>query len=289
MIRRAALLFAVASSTAVLAQVPPASIGSRYVPAPWWMQEPVIASIGEVRTELPANRAGFSAQFQAIERTAAAATTAAARKVRDIDAAIRALGADNARLETTFSTRPLYEQYRDKEGNILENQRSDQIERYEVTAYLRVEVRDLGFLERVYSAVQNARPTSTSSVNFRLEPDNEVKSWLANEAVKDAARRARQATAAAGATLGAVKVIDPTVRACETDVLAGWPSYGGSGSPPTDVQYLASRAPSAAPPPPPPPAPMMARGGAADESVQITLQPPRQWLNARACVVYGVR
>jgi hypothetical protein len=287
LLRTATLLLAVSVSAAALAQVPPAQIGARHVPAPWWMLEPVIASIGEVRTELTANRAQFGAQFQSVERTAAEATAAAARKVRDIDAAIRALGADKARLETTFATRPLYEQYRDKDGRILENQRPDQVERYEVSANLRIEVRDLAVLERVYSAVQDARPTSTSAVSFRLEPDNEAKTWLFTEAVKDAARRARLAASAAGAQLGGVKVIDPTGRACETDVLAGWPSYGG-GTLPTDVDYAAR--PAMAPPaPPPPPAPARARGGAVDESVQITLQPPRQWLNADACVVYGLR
>ncbi len=290
MLRSLAAALVLSASAAAVAQVPPAQLGARYVPAPWWMQEPVIASIGEVRTELVANRAQLTAQFQSVERTAAEATAAAARKVRDIDAAIRALGADKARLETTFATRPLYEQYRDKDGRILENQRSDQVERYEVSATLRIEVRDLAVLERVYTAVQDARPTSTSAVSFRLEPDNEAKSWLFTEAVKDAARRARLAAAAAGAQLGGVKLIDPTGRACETDVLAGWPSYGG-GTLPTDVDYAAR--PAMAPPPPPPPpaivATARARGGSAEDSIQTTLQPPRQWLGADACVVYGLR
>ena len=294
MLRSLAAALVLSASAAAVAQVPPAQLGARYVPAPWWMQEPVIASIGEVRTELVANRAHFTAQFQSVERTAAEATAAAARKVRDIDAALRALGADKARLETTFVTRPLYEQYRDKDGRILENERSDQVERYEVTANLRIEVRDLTVLERVYSAVQNARPTSTSAVSFRLEPDNEAKTWLFTEAVKDAARRAGLAAAAAGAQLGAVKVIDPTGRACQTDVLAGWPSYGGGGLA-TDVEYSRRPAAMAPAPPPPPPAPDVVvtgsrlRGSGTDDSVQITLQPPRQWLNADACVVYGLR
>ena len=295
LLRTAPLMLAAAASAA-LAQVPPAQIGTRYVPAPWWMQEPVIASIGEVRTELVANRASFSAEFVSVERNAADANTAAARKVRAIDAALRAIGADKARLETTFETEPLYEQYRDKEGRLVDNERSDRIERYQVTASLRVDVRDLSVLERVYSAVQNARPTSTSGVNFRLEPSNEAKTWLFSEAVKDAATRARLAASAAGAQVGPVKLIDPTGRACRTDVLAGWPSYGGSstggrtdvaysGTPTEEIMVTGMRR-AAAPPPPPPPPPS---GSGTDDSVQITLQPPHQWLTADACVVYGLR
>ncbi|NEX92233.1 SIMPL domain-containing protein [Caulobacter sp. 17J65-9] len=277
---------ALAAWSIAAAQTPPAQLGARYVPAPWWMQEPVIASIGLVRTELPANRAAFTAQFQAVERTSAAAQQAAAAKVREIDSVLRAYGADKVRIETTLSTRPLYEQYRDKDGNILENQRADKIDRYEVSATVRIDVRDMAVLERAYAAVQAAQPTAVGPVGFRLEPDNEVRTWLSKEAVKDAARRANLAADAAGSKLGRVKVIDPTGRACQTDVLAGWPSYGSGGAP-VDVSYDAAMAPSP-PPPPPPPAPMAARGGGQGEPMQFTLQPPRQWLQEEACVVYGL-
>ncbi|MGC8001088.1 SIMPL domain-containing protein, partial [Salmonella enterica] len=81
--------------------------------------------------------------------------------------------------------------------NILENQRADKIERYEVSASVRIEVRDTAVLEQVYATVLAAKPTSTGQVSFRLEPTNATKTWLAAEAGKDAARRARQATEAA--------------------------------------------------------------------------------------------
>jgi uncharacterized protein YggE len=213
------------AGSAATAQTPPAEIGTRNVPAPWWMRDPVIASPGAVRVELPANRARFSAQFSAVERDAAAATAAAARKIADLDAALRATGADRVRITTTFATRPLYDQYRDKNGNLVDNQRADKIDRYEVSASLDIEVRDIAALEGAYNAVVNARPTSVGAISFALEPDNKVRAALASEAVRDAARRARAAAEASGARLGAVKIIDPTARVCRTDVLAGWPSY----------------------------------------------------------------
>jgi uncharacterized protein len=276
-------------ATGATAQTPPAELGARYVPAPWWMREPVIASVGMVRVELPANRARFSAQFSAVERDAAAATAAAARKVAELDAALRATGADRVRLTTTFATRPLYEQYRDKEGRLVDNERADQIDRYEVTAALDIEVRDIAALEGAYNAVVAARPTSVGTVRFTLEPDNKVKSALANEAVRDAARRARAAVEASGARLGAVKIVDPTARVCRTDVLAGWPSYVG-GTRPTDVDA----ADMGVPPPPPPPAPAMeaiAVTGSRRQATatgRVTLQPPVQALQDEACVVFAL-
>jgi uncharacterized protein YggE len=286
---RAFLAASLLLASAAAAQTPPAELGARYVPAPWWMREPVIASIGMVRVELPANRARFSAQFSAVERDAAAATAAASRKVAELDAALRAAGADRVRLTTTFATRPLYEQYRDKEGNLVENERADKIDRYEVTAALEVEVRETAALEGAYNAVVAARPTSVGTVNFTLEPDNKVKSALANEAVRDAARRARAAVEASGARLGAVKIVDPTARVCRTDVLAGWPSYVG-GTRPTDVDA----ADMGVPPPPPPPAPAVeaitvtGTKCAGPAAARVTLQPPVQALQDEACVVFAL-
>ncbi len=269
-----------------LAQIPPAELGARYVPAPWWMRDPVIASLGSVEVELPANRASFTAQFSAVDRDAPTATTAAARKIADLDATLRAIGADRVRLTTTFGTRPLYDQYRDKDGNLIDNQRADKIDRYEVSASLTIEVREIAALEGAYNAVLAAKPTSVGGVSFSLVPDNKVKSALASEAIRDATRRAQEAVAASGARLGPVKIIDPSARVCQTDVLAGWPSYVGAPSP-TEIDARSLRAerlqnvPIAISPAPPP------SGGRAFIP-QVTLQPPLQSLRQEACVIFGL-
>lgn len=284
----AVLVAATALPTVALAQTPPATIGERYIPAPWWMREPVIASIGQVRTQVAANRASFSASFQSIDRTAADASRKAAEQIRALSQALAAYGVDVVRVETTLSTRPLYDQYRDENGVLRDNARSDQIERYQADATVSLTVRDTRVLERVYATVVASQPTSIGQVGFNLEPDNAVKTWLQGEAVKDAARRAREAASNAGATLGEVKVIDPTGRACETDVLAGWPAYG-SGALATDVDFEPAFAP---PPPPSPVAPPPAGRGAPTEqqieAARLTLQPPLRELTDQACVVYAL-
>ena len=286
-----ALLLAALIAVPAFAQTPPASIGQPYIPAPWWMKDPVIASMGSVRTEVPANRARFAARFSAVEKTAAAATTAATAKARELDAALAALGKDRVRLTTSLSTRPLYDQYRQKDGTIVENQRADQIEAYEVTAVLAMEVRDTDVLERAYRLAVAARPSAIDTPSFSLEADNAIKAWLYEAAIKDAARRARLATAAAGSRLGMVKVIDPSGGVCQTQVLAGWPSYAGE-SPATDVQApesmsrYADAAPAMMASAPPPPAPPGLEKLAGD--VQVTMQPPLYALAGQACVIYGL-
>ena len=289
----AALLLSTVAAPA-LAQTPPATICQQYVPAPWWMRDPVIASIGYVRVELQANRAGFNATFQVVDRSVAEASRRAADQVRALSQTLAAYGVDTVRVETSLTTQPLSDQYRDENGFRRDNTRADRIERYQAMATVSLNVRNVAQLERIYATVVASQPNSISPVYFNLEPDNVAKSNLAREAVRDAANRARAAAENAGATLGSVRVIDPTGRACQTDVLAGWPSYGsGVGQATTvdsDIVVTGSRMSAMAPPPPPPPP---APGGAAPSEAQIeaarlALQPPLHTLTDQACVVYGL-
>lgn len=282
-------------ATPVLAQTPPATIGDRYIPAPWWMRDPVIASVGQVRVEIQANRAFVSASFQSVDRSVAEASRAAADQVRALSQALSAYGADKVRVETSVTTRPLYDQYRDENGVMRDNTRADRVARYQADASVNVTVRDVALIERVYATIVASRPTSIGQVNFNLEPENSWKANLQAEAMKDARRRAEAAATNAGATLGRVKIIDPLGRVCQTDVLAGWPSYAAGGGQETTVDEVVvtgsriSYPPPAAPPPPPPPAP----GGGAPSEAQIeaarlALQPPLQTLTDSACVIYGL-
>jgi hypothetical protein len=131
-------------------------------------------------------------------------------------------------------------------------------------------------------------------VFFRLEPDNDTNTELFKAATADAARRAKLATEATGAHLGRVMLIDPTSRACETDVLgAGAPrGYGEDAGGVQEVVVTGSRraqfapSPAMAPPPPPPPPP--APGEEVAPGDILPLQPPLQTLQRKVCVVYGL-
>ena len=262
-------------------------------PAPWWMDKPIIASTGSVWTEVQANRATTGASYEAIDRELADAQRAAAEKVRAVSQSLAAYGADKVRVESSVRIQPLYEQYRDRQGEVNTNTRADKVERYQVNAVINVEIRDVRLAERVYATLLAAKPSSTRQVSFRLEPDNETRTQMFKLAVADARRRALLATEAAGARLGAVRLIDPTGRACETDVLVAGAerSYGITVTgqrvvPPLPVPPVADAPPPPPPPPPPPSAGLEASAGAL--TVALPLQPPLQRLEARACVVYSL-
>lgn len=285
----------ITGSAAAQTAVPSAS---PYDKAPWWMKESVITQTGYVFTEIPANRANFSATFLTVADTAEKAQGLAIAQTKGLNQALDKLGKDKVRISTSFSMRALYEQYRDKNGNRIEDQRGDKIEKYQVSLNLSVEVRDTAQLEKAYALVLAAAPTSSTPINFSLQPDNETNTWLYTEATRDAHARAMQSASAAGGKLGGIKVIDPTGRACETDILArapdgGWDPTTANYAPPVVQARMSPQYEMAAAPPP---APMMAglALGSAEYLEAKALQnpfiqtPPLQRLEAKSCVVYGL-
>ncbi len=291
-----AVIAAVLSALPAGAQVskaPAPVAASPYDKAPWWMRESVITQTGFVFTEVPANRANFSADFLTTDDTADKAQAKAIAQTKALMQALAKLGKDAVRVNTSFAMRTLYEQYRDKNGNRIEDQRGDKINGYQVTLSLSVEVRDTSVLEKAYALVLAASPTSSTPVNFSLQPDNATNTWLYSEAVKDARVRATQSAEAAGGHLGAIKVIDPTGRACETDILARGADNGYDDTQAQEVVVSGRRAAMdyAAPPPP---APAM-YANASPEALEAKAlanpfiqTPPLQRLEAKACVVYGL-
>jgi hypothetical protein len=139
-----------------------------------------------------------------------------------------------------------------------------------------------------------ANPTSATEISFYLQPTNEQNTWLYNEAIKDARKRAGDAAVSAGAALLDVKVIDPTGRVCNTDILGRDQSYENDGYQANEVTVSGARkvAYADAAPPPPPSAPAV---GTAEYLEYQALKnpfiqnPPLQRIESKACVVYGLK
>ncbi len=263
---------------------------SAYDKAPWWMNSSVITQTGFVYAETPANRAHFTADFQTAGDTVDKAQTKAIDRTRALNQALDKLGKDAVRVTTSFSMRALYEEYRDKDGNRIEDRRADKINGYEVSLNLSLEVRDVDVLEKAYALVLAASPSSTGSVYFSLQPSNEQNTWMYTEAVKDAHARALAAAEAAGGHLGAVKLVDPTGRACETDILARGAANTNDNAEGTEVVVTGVRAQMRAAPPPPPALEATDVGALEDRALKnpFIQTPPLQRIEAKACVVYGL-
>ena len=193
---------------------------SRYDSAPWWSDSHVIAQTGTAFVELPANRADMSATFRGVGKTVAAAQADAVSQAQGLVAAMAKYDAKQAGVTTALEMRALYEQYRDSDGNKVDDQRGDKINGYEVSLTLSVDVRDMSLLEKIFAQLQAAAPTSATDIAFRLQPDNPTITQVSGDAIRDARNRALAAADATGAQLGAIRLVDPTGRACHSDMLA---------------------------------------------------------------------
>lgn len=288
-----AALFALAAPHVAAQTAPavPAPLARVYEPAPWWMDKPVIASVGYVTAETPANRATLSATYDAVDRDLVTATRAAIQKAKAITGALQAFGPEKVRISSSVNVTPLYEQYRDKQGNRVDNERADKIDSYQVSVTFSVEVRDMRVVEPAYAILVSGKPSRTSPVEFNLEPGDALRTQMFKLAVEDARRRADLAAVAAGTKVGPVRLIDPTGRACEVDVLV----IGGPRSYATTAAY-----PVAAPAPAAPPggsqiaelvvtAQKSAQAaGLKPEDVQLPIQTPLNQLEGRACVIFSL-
>lgn len=277
---------ALLSAPAALAQTKPVQTEA----APWWAQTPVIAQTGYVVKEVEANRATFSVSFQVTAKTVEAAQAEAINRTQALTKLLRETGRDAVEVRTTFNMRVLYKQYRNKAGQRFEDQRADRIEAYQVTQVLSITVRDLSVLERAYALSLAASPTSSTPVRFSLKADNDLKSALLTEATADARLRAEGAASALGQSLGAVKLIDPTGRACRADIFGRAPEEAGSED--EMIQVAGARKRSAvdyaAAPPPPPPSPEEALEAKALQNTFLQ-NPPLLQKTAQACVVFELK
>jgi len=258
--------------------------------APWWMDKPVIPAIGHVTTEVPANRAELAATYDAVDREVAAATKAAAAKARAISSALTAYGPDKVRIETRFTITPLYEQYRDKQGAMVDNERADKIDRYQVSVQFGVEIRDVRLVEPVYAVLMSAKPSQSQPPSFHLETSDEVRTEMFKLAIEDARRRADLAATAAGTRVGAVRLIDPTARACETDVLLALAprSYNDAVARPVMAPPSARRSSNSIEELVVTSEKRAREAGLRPEDLQMPVQPPLERLEAKACVIYSL-
>jgi len=252
---------------------PPGQVSVRaqqYGQSPWWLNQPVLTVVGSVEQRTPANQAAFDLTFTRVEKTSAEAVRLVSEQVSNLGRVLTATYGDRIELQSRVQISPLYEQYRDKEGNRVDNAQPDKIDAYEANATLSIKVND-GFLaEAVFGVGLAALPTRVSPVSFTLVETEAQKANLYREAVVDAQRRARIAAEAAGVRLGKVRIIDPSERACALDILI---QDGGNYAQAPVTPYVL-------PTPPPPAQP--------PTTSRFPLQPPSQTVSRRVCVIYAV-
>jgi uncharacterized protein len=181
---------------------------------PYWTRQPVIEAMGRANMEVSPNRAHFDVTYLEIDKDANDAMKLAVERGRLAYDTIKAVAGDSAIVQTDVSVDPYYEQYRDKDGNRIENDRADKVKGYEARVSVSVEVDDVSLAGKARAGALALGPENASRLNTFLQATTEMSRAAYEEAVKDAALRAKASAAASNVTLGRLLVVQEGSGPC---------------------------------------------------------------------------
>ena len=204
-----------------LAQTPASQ--NRVFEQPYWTKTPVIEVLGRARLEVPPNRAAFHVTYRQTGKTADAAMQAAVERARLAYKAIKAVAKDASRVSTSVSVAPYYKQYRDKNGNVIENSRADKVDGYSAKVSLDVTMLKVALAGKARAAALALGPEQSSPMRVYLERTAKINRDAYAVAVDDAAKRAQLSASATGARLGRLMVLQEGQGPC----LGRWTSQPG--------------------------------------------------------------
>ncbi len=261
---------------------------------PYWTRMPVIEAQGRANMQVAPNRASFAVTYLETDRQANEAMKRAVERGRLAYQTIKTAAGDAAVVQSSVNVTALFEQYRDRDGNLIDNQRSDKIRAYEARVSLNVIVEDVSKAGAARAAALALGPENSTGLTTYLELTTELSRAAFETAVRDGAARAEAIARASNAKLGALMVVQEGGGPC----LGQWSTVAGSD----DVYFKG--APMSAPPPPAMMADPRARsvtvtaGTIGGERVTITqaeldaLNLPsddlKQTVTASVCMVYRI-
>lgn len=280
-------LFATASALPALAQAAP-DFQDQAFTTPYWTRVPVIEVLGRADMQVAPNRASFSVTYLETDKDSKKAMQLAVERGRlAYDTIKKAAGKDSI-VQSSVNVTALYEQYKDKDGNRIDNERSDKIRAYEARVTLTVTVEEVAKAGSARAGALALAPENSSGLTTYLERTTELNREAYETAVKDGAARAKATASASGGKLGKLMVVQEGTGPC----LGNWSSMAGS-----DYNYYGA-APAYAPPPPPPPPSPVSSGMIDGRQVTITqadidsLNLPsddkKQAVSSSVCMIYQI-
>ncbi len=254
---------------------------------PYWTRVPVIEVIGRADMQVAPNRASFNVTYLETDKDSKKAMQLAVERGRLAYDTIKKAAGKESVIQSSVNVTALYEQYKDKDGNRIDNERSDKIRAYEARVILNVMVVDVSKAGSARAGALALGPENSSGLSTYLERTTEMNREAYETAVKDGAARAAATASASGGRLGKLMVVQEGGGPC----LGNWSSMAGS-----DYDYYRASAPPP-PPPPPPPSPVSSGmvGGRlvaitqADlDSLNLPSDDKTQGISSSVCMIYRI-
>lgn len=182
---------------------------------PYWTRAPVIEALGRAELEIAPNTATFSVAFVETDRNASDAMTKSVDRAKRAYEAIKRIGGAQTIAESSVEVEPYFEQYKDEDGDLVENERPDKIRGYVARAGIDVEVNgDIELAGKVRAAALAAGPEESTGLDISTNVGAAAQRAAYRAAVADASERAKDSATAAGASLGKLLVIQEGTGPC---------------------------------------------------------------------------
>lgn len=257
---------------------------------PYWTRVPVIEVMGRADMQVMPNRAAFNVTYLETDKDSKKAMQLAVERGRLAYETIKKAAGKDSVIQSSVNVTALYEQYKDKDGNRIDNERSDKIRAYEARVSLNVTVEDVSKAGTARAGALALGPENSSGLSTYLERTTELNRESYEAAVKDGAARAKATAAASGGKLGKLMVVQEGSGPC----LGSWSSMAGS-----DYDYYDKAAYAMAPPPPPPPPPAPLASGMIDgrqvtitqadiDALNLPSDDKTQGVSSSVCMIYQI-
>ncbi len=243
---------------------------------PYWVDRPIIEIIGRAEKKVMPNRAEFSIVYKEVASDSDEATAKLTERVRPGIDKVRAMIGNKGGVNATYDREILYQQYRDKDGNRIDNEREDKIDKYVAIWRIKIELSDLNLIAPVRAeliAIGNAE--IRDGIEYSLEPTPSMAREIRTMAMNDGLEMAKTVANAHGKTLkllvyeeGRTQCLSsPTTQNGSVTDRSGAPAYSSTET----VMVTGSRRPKLTP-----------------EQLILPVSPQLVTLTSSVCLVYAI-
>lgn len=248
---------------------------------PYWIDKPVAEIIGRANVMFNPNRATMSFSVREINDNADEGLAILTKRTKPvIDKVKTMLGKDDS-ITVNYRRVAIYQQYKDKDGNKIENTREDKIENYALYWDISITTEKLNLVPQIKAeilAIGNSNMNGTESYDF--VPTTEQSRSLFKAAIEDG--QARADIVAQGKKLRLLVVQEGQTQCLSSPTTENGNEYSKEynitgAPPPSPVLAFAS-------PPPPPSQKSILQAN----DLIMPSSPDKHTMDASVCMVYAI-
>lgn len=250
---------------------------------PYWIDKPVIEVIGRSNVMFNPNRVSMNFSVQEINENADDGLAKLTKRTKPVIEKVKSLLGKDDSITVNYRREAIYQQYKDKDGNKISNQREDKIENYVLHWDIAITTQKFEIVPKIKAeilAIGNSRMNNAEYYSF--VPSTEQTRQVFQNAVEDGARRAEVvASINKGSKL---KLL--VVQEGQTQCLSSPTTQTGNVVAQDEYEMKTSPAMAMAEPAPPP----EQNGGARLQASDLIMPsaPSKYPLEASVCMVYAI-